>query len=213
MTRWLMGWLVACVAPLAIAAEAALPQRNLAVELRWVASQQRSGQDLSAGGGVVVGTGGAVDARGSVVLRAGDQRSEADQVQRVTVLNGGRAGVRFAQSQPVQWLEVALTPRGPAALLRQGWMEAGTAFDLRPRWPGGQAPVTVEVAHQDSGAVQGGTAGATGGVFTTVQLPLNEWVSVAESAGQGHASERATQSTRDVASSQRRVLQMRVSLP
>ncbi|MED5620577.1 hypothetical protein [Ideonella sp. BN130291] len=213
MKQWLMGWVLACATPAVFAAEAALPQRNLAVELRWVTSQQRSGQDLSAGGGVVVGTNGTVDARGSVVLRAGDQRSEADQVQRVTVLNGGRAGMRLTQSLPVQWLEVATTPRGPAALLRQGLMEAGTAFELRPRWPGGPAPVTVEVAHQDSRAARGDIGSTNGGVFTTVQLPLNEWVSVAESVDQGRAMERGALSTRDVAASQRRLLQMRVSLP
>jgi hypothetical protein len=205
---------VVAAGPLALSALGAPPLRNLTVELRWVDAEQRSTQEAAAGGGVVVGTGGVVDARGSAVLRAGERRTDTDQVQRLTVLNGGRAGVRLAQSLPVQWLDVAVTPRGPAAVLRQGWMDAGVAFDLRVQWPGGHAPVRVEVAQQTDGPPAGaGVAGTSGGLFTTLQLALNEWATVAESAGQHQAAERGTLSTSDIAGRQRRLLQMRVSLP
>ena len=78
---------------------------------------------------------------------------------------------------------------------------------------GGQAPARVEVAQQaGSPAAGAGTAGSSG-LFTTLQLPLNEWVNVAESGAQQQTAERGTLSTRDIAGSRRRLLQMRISLP
>lgn len=197
----------------AVAQRDALPQRNLRMELRWVQSQQRQHSAAAADGGVVVGTGGRVDARGNAVLRAGEQTQGAQLVQQLLVLNGGQASLRLTQAQPVQWLEVGLTPRGPVAVLRQDWTDAGTVVALRPRWPGGRAPVTVQVTHQAVVPSDAGATPAAQGVQTSLQLPLDEWVTVAQAGEARVASERGTLSSRDAAQAAQQLLQMRVSLP
>lgn len=187
----------------AAAQERKLPLRNLLVELRWTEAREQSSQQVAGQGGVVVGTAGGVDVQGQVVARAGS-RDESDHVQqRLTVLNGGRAGVQLSEQVPLQWLDVAITPRGPVGVLRQGWAESGTRFEVRPQWPGGGAPVTVEVMH--------GMGGES--AFTTLQLPLGEWVTVAQSAGAQRSEAAGTLSSRQAERRTQRLLQMRVSAP
>ena len=196
--------------PAARAEGEALPQRNLVIELRWAGAERSAGQAAAAGGGVVVGTGG-IEARGGVVLRSGQREAAADTVQRILVLNGGRASLRLTQAVPVQWLTVAITPRGPAAAVQTGWMDAGTAFELRPRWPGGAA-ATVEVAQQILTAADG-RPGAGEALLTTLQLPLGEWTTVARSDSARQVAQRGTLSTREIQHSASGSLQMRISPP
>jgi len=193
-----LGW---CGA--AAAQQRQLPLRNLLVELRWTEARQQAAQHMAGQGGVVVGTAGGVDVQGRVVARAGSRDEGAQVQQRLTVLNGGRAGVQLGEQVPLQWLEVALTPRGPVGVLRQGWAESGTRFEVRPQWPGGSAPVTVEVMHGAGGE----------NAFTTLQLPLGEWVTVAQSAGSQRSEASGTLSSRQAERHAQRLLQMRVSAP
>ncbi|MFZ5542680.1 MAG: hypothetical protein ACOZJZ_03920 [Pseudomonadota bacterium] len=205
-----MGVLTLAVASAAAAQPARGPLRNLQVELRWTEAQEATGHLAGARGDVVVGTGGQVDVHGRAVLRSGRRDEQTQTVQRLTVLNGGRAGVHLGGAVPLQWLDVALTPRGPVGVLRQGWVETGSSFELRPQWPGGDAPVTVELAHQSGGS---GGALQREGVFTTLQLPLGEWVTVAQSGQTRQSEARGTLSSRDAERHTRRLLQMRVSAP
>jgi len=204
---WLAGLGMALLAAAAAAQTAKGPQRNLLVELRWAELQEASGRSAAAGGGVVVGTGGAVDAHGSAVVRSGRRDEQTRALQRLTVLNGASAGVRLGEAVPLQWLDVALTPAGPVGVLRQGWVETGSSFQVRPQWAGGSAPVQVDIAHQAGGMPQ------REGVFTTLQLPLGEWVTVAQSGESRQHEARGTLSSRDAERRTRRLLQMRVSAP
>ena len=110
-----------------------------AVDVKMAAGSARIPEGATAyayaaeNGIVTVGPTETSKARGSAVLGSNRHRGSEEQVQRVTVLNGDRAAVRLTQSLPLQWLEVASTPHGPAAVLRQGWMEAGSAVELRPK--------------------------------------------------------------------------------
>ncbi len=210
MRRNLLLWAglgAALLSTAAVAQTAKGPQRNLLVELRWAELQESSGRSAAVGGGVVVGTGGAVDAHGSAVVRSGRRDEQTRTLQRITVLNGGSAGVRLGEAVPLQWLDVALTPAGPVGVLRQGWVETGSSFQVRPQWPGGEAPVQVEIAHQAGGTPQ------REGVFTTLQLPLGEWVTVAQSGESQRSESGGPLSSRDAERRTRRLLQMRVSAP
>jgi hypothetical protein len=219
-----VGWVGALVAvlvaalapPSAVAQGARLPQRNLLVELRWTEARERSAGDASLRGGTRVGTAGRVDAQGSVVLRSarGDDRAEA--AQRITVLNGQGAGLRTGASVPLQWLELAVTPKGPVAVLRQAWTEVGGSIEVRPRWPGGRAPVTVQVSRTSSDVssdVGAASAPRSEEAFTTLQLPLDEWVTVARSAEAAAGPVDGAISSRDAGRRAHRLLQMRVSVP
>lgn len=202
-------------------ARAAPPQRNLSVEMR-VGEQQsdaQHGAQHGAQAAVVIGSrGGAAEVRGAVVVGAGSSRQTLDTTQRVLVLNGGRAMLRVAQGLPVDDSEVWWTPWGAAGAVRSQWVELVNGFEVRPLWPGGEAPVTLEVSAQRSA-----TAGAGAGVgrealpaqwtmLTTVQAPLGEWVTVAELRGRQSASV-SSGGFGAATSSRQRLLQLRVSLP
>lgn len=212
--------LLIAIGSLAGSANAAPPQRNLSVEMR--VSEEQSDAQRGAHGSVTIGSrGGATDARGSVVVSAGSSRQALDATQRVLVLNGGRAMLRVTQGMLVDDTEIWWTPWGPGAAVRSQWVELVNGFEVRPLWPGGDAPVTLEVGAQRSApgapAPNGmpatrGTLPAQWTMMTTVQAPLGEWVTIAEVRGR--------QSTTVVSggfgaatSTRQRLLQLRVSLP
>ena len=199
-----------CVGP----ALGAPPQRNLSVEMRVDDDQAAAARDAQ--GSVRIGSrGGRVDAGGSVVVQSGSSRQATDTVQRVLVLNGGRATLRLAQGVAVDDTEVWWTPWGPGAVVRSQWVELVNGMEVRPQWPGGDAPVTLEIAAQSAGRVthnpvQSLPPQAT--VLTTVQLPLGEWVEVARVQGR-QASLSDSGGFGAATASRQRSLQVRVSLP
>ena len=203
------------------AAHAAPPQRNLSVEMR-VDEQQFDAQHGAQGSVSIGSRGAAADARGSVVVSAGSARQALQATQRVLVLNGGRATLRVAQGMPVDDLEIWWTPWGPGAALRSQWVELVDGFEVRPLWPGGDAPVTLEVSAQRSapgapapGAgmpAARGTLPAQWTMLTTVQAPLGEWVTVAELHGR-QAARVVSGGFGAATASRQRELQLRVSLP
>jgi len=190
-----------------------LPQRNLAVEMRVVEASQGTQQ----GGQVTLGSRGRGEVAGAVTLRAGAQQQGFDAQQRVLVLNGARATLRLAQGVLVDDTEVAWTPWGPAAAVRSQWVELVNGIDVAPRWPGGDAPVTVELSAQR--ALPGAplpssrqtTVPAQWTLLSTVQLPLGEWLDVAR-IGERQAAA-ATTGFGAATASRQRSLQLRVSLP
>lgn len=206
---------VSLLVPLAV--QAAPPQRNLSVEMR--VSDDQADAQRDAQGSVSIGSrGGRVDAGGAVVVRSGSSRQATDAMQRVLVLNGGRATLRLAQGLQVDDTEVWWTPWGPGAAVRSQWVELANGMEVRPQWPGGDAPVTLELAAQRSAPGVPPPQGTRAAlppqwtVVTTVLAPLGEWVGVAQVASRqsttvsGGGFGAAT-------SSRQRELQVRVSLP
>lgn len=198
-------------------APAAPPPRNLSVEMR--VSEEQFDAQRAAQGSVVVGSrGGRVNAGAAVTVQAGSSRQGLDAIQRVLVLNGGRATLQLSQGVQVEGAEIWWTPWGPGAVLRSQWVELVDGLQVQPAWPGGDAPVTLELAVQRRAPLAAPPPGtraalpAQWGVVTTVQAPLGEWVTVAEVQGRetgmvasgGFGASTATR---------RRLLQLRVSLP
>jgi hypothetical protein len=137
-----------------------------------------------------------------------------DATQRVLVLNGGRASLRLAQGLLVDDTEVWWTPWGPGAAVRSQWVELVNGMEVQPRWPGGDAPVTLEIAAQSAGRAlpnSGQPLPPQANLFTTVQVPLGEWVEVARL--QGRQSTVSSGGFGAATSSRQRCLQVRVSLP
>lgn len=203
-----------------------LPLRNLLVEWRQGEATQFETQGAD-GGAVVVARDGTVSARAgvSVEARAGDL--SRDMVQQVRVLNGGRAALRIGAQLPMHWVGWVAGADGPVAVLGSALVDTGRGFVVQPRWPGGAAPVTVEVLTASSTLAGGGVPsryapdgqplpqGATesSGVQTTLQLPLGAWVTIASSGEARQAGARGGWSSRDAAVDRRQVLQMRVTVP
>ncbi|WP_290874842.1 hypothetical protein [Aquabacterium sp.] len=112
--------------------------------------------------------------------------------------------------------------QGVQAWAQTAWLDLGQGLTVRPRWPGGQALVRVELEARSRQA--GNAAGRYGAmapdgqvmqteVATTLAVPLGQWVVVARSGGQGQRSETGTLSTRSLDEADSRLLEIRVSLP
>lgn len=191
---------------LAAAVRADLPQRDLLIELRQVEE---------GGAGYAVGT------PPSTPLLA---------PQQVRVRNGERATLRLGQSIPVQWVKSvesrsgSLAAGGATASLSGGgvtqemtWMDAGQSLNVKPHWPGGRQPVTLQVEVQSAGVEPhaGVAVGASlpvqarSQLVTTVTTPLDAWVTIAST---GAAAPRGSYGS-EAAQDTRRLLQLRVQTP
>lgn len=200
-------------------AQPALPQRNFWVELRWVESRM-TGAALAGvrDGAVVLGTAGSYSPRAQVVLGTGQQEGAIQALPRLMVLNGRSASVQISESRPVQWVDYGVelpgdTRGAPAtagarvyAAPRSGQAVQVRGFNVSVRWPGGEAPVLVELRSTAS------QEAASAELFSTVQVPLGQWLTVARSGDTPQAAQRGTLSTRDAEPHSQRELQLRVDL-
>ena len=102
------------------------------------------------------------------------------------------------------------------------WIDLGQGLVVTPRWPGGRAPVTVELEARSSEPAQGGAY--TGRVepdgqvrrsevASTVSVPLGEWTVVARNGGQSSRTQSGTLSTRSLDESRSEQLEIRITAP
>jgi len=183
---------------------AALPQRDLRIELRQVEDRDTAGYS--------VGT-------GSTESRL--------LTQTLMVRNGEKASTRFNVSVPMQWaqkteFQTTPAPVAGASSANSGagvtqalqWFDAGQSWTVTPRWNGGKSPVMVEIEVQSAALVE--HAGPTlpgqarSQLATTVSAPLGEWITLARSGG---GAERQHSYSSNGAGAVAHVIQMRASLP
>jgi len=198
---------------------------NLLVELRWVQSSV-SGAALAGlrDGAVVIGTAGSVGTRPGGTTLSTVQSADAVERQplRVVVMNGKSASVSMTEQQPTEWLDygVELSPgsRGGGnssssakvyAAPRSGTVERSRGFVVTPHWPGGRQRVQVELKAYHP---QDDQAGGQTQVYSTVQVAMGDWITVARSGGNLRPAERGVVSSRDAEPQLSRELQLRVSL-
>ncbi len=163
------------------------PAVNLLVELRFVADGgelPRSGR-----GSVTVGTQGSTPLSGSVTVTTSTATAQRDEsLLQMRVLNGARAQLRLSQLVPVsrlQWTWRHHPGPGSAAsgaglVETTQWVDTARSMALRPSWPGGAAPVRLEVAVEVPGEPPRDPAGHSAGprqlqLETTAVVPLGEW--------------------------------------
>lgn len=114
--------------------------------------------------------------------------------------------------------------RSPINIVPQTtWIDLGQGLIVTPRWPGGRAPVTIELEARSSEPAQPG--GAYSGqldpdgqvrrseVSSTVSVPLGEWTVVARNGGQSGSTQSGTLSTRSLDESRSEQLEIRVTAP
>lgn len=196
----LLGFAMLSLCALPVLAQ--VPKRDLTVELRQVAE---------ASAGLTVST-----QAGPPLLTP----------QRVRVRNGEKASLRVEQAMPMQWVRsieaqsaslsapgVSASNRGAGVTNAVTWMDAGQSVTVKPRWPGGKQPVTVEVEVRSASVDERVGAElpkqARTEAVTTVSAPLGQWITIA-SSGSGaqsgsYSSEAGTDATR--------LLQIRVLAP
>lgn len=103
------------------------------------------------------------------------------------------------------------------------WIDLGQGMVVTPRWPGGRAPVTVELEARSSEPAQAGSAYSgqldpdgqvrRSEVSSTVSVPLGEWTVVARNGGQSSNTQSGTLSTRSLDESRSEQLETRVTAP
>ena len=185
---WSGAWSGACAA-----AEAPWPAVNLGVEVRFVhdsAEPPRSGRTS-----VVVGTQGSTPLAASVtVTTATAAAPRGDELlQQARVLNGSVVQLRLSRLVPLRRLQWAWAQSGPVAVPAAAsagvsalsestqWVDTTRGFELRPAWPGGQAPVRLEIRAETVGEPPADASGHNSAgprrlaVATTVSVPLGEW--------------------------------------
>jgi hypothetical protein len=187
----------------------ALPLQNLIVEVR-VSDSATLTQDAAVAGGVAIDSRGNVRAAGQVSALGSTQR-QGQSVQSVRVLNGGQARLQMVQTQALVGALAAWGGWRGGAVLTTTWAELVDGFDVRPRWPGGHAPVTLEIGAMRSLGPAQGNAPPQFNLFTTVLLPLGEWSDVAELRQAGSATANFGAGT--VGTQRALRLQVRVSAP
>ena len=145
----------------------------------------------------------------------------------VRVKNGGQASLRIGSTVFVQWVQAAGAqtatrgaPGGSASSAGGGVvnavsaLSAGQSLVVKPHWPGGKQPVTVELAVQQAGL----DASATGPLpsqtqrqfSTTVVAPLGEWVTVATT---GRSTDPPGVYSSQAAAQVAQAIQLRVTAP
>jgi len=152
-----------------------LPLRNLLIEVRQDEGESRSSERVGADVAARVQPGRTeaditIDARSRQLERSGRAQ------QQVLVLNGRPAAIVLGNSVPLRLRQ--LVTQGGVRRLVAGtvWLQAGTGFTATPLWDGG------EMVHLELIATQGRQPlGQSAHTATTLLLPLDEWMTVAES--------------------------------
>jgi len=152
----------------------ALPLRNLLIEVRIEEEGDEAQQTLGAGVQAQVQPGASA---AELALRA-DSRQRARRTlgqQQVLVLNGRPAALLRGQAVPLRLRQ--LVTQGGVQRLVAGtvWLQAGTGLTATPLWQGDER-VWLELA-----ASQAAVGAAASAARTTLLLPLETWVTVAES--------------------------------
>jgi hypothetical protein len=186
-------------------AQAALPQRNLLIEFRH-------------------GEAAVLEDADPFAVRSTD--AQGSSVQQLWVLNGQQGLLRTGLTVPVQWYQTAWTPDGPALVEGRSTVDTGRSVGVRVRWPGGQAPATVELRSEASALAGGGMRSRVGldgqplpegavesaGLLSTLQVPLGRWFTVGGSVS-SEAVRAGEFGTRELRSARQDVLQLRISAP
>ncbi len=154
---------------LAAPALAAPPPVNLRVEMRAVALDGQAA--AAAPGDVVIGTRRSTPAaNGSLVTQTASDADAA--VEQVLVLNGASATLHLRRLRALPTGEWVFSSSGSASGAGAGqtrqWTDAGRGLRVLASWPGGPAPVTLDIA-------------ATGrrSARTRLRVPLGEWTGFA----------------------------------
>lgn len=206
--------------------DARLPLRNLLVEWRV----QGQGQTRQTQGGIQTGR-IVVDSRRGVITEASGNWStvqtdgQTQSVQQLQVLNGGRARLFVGESKPYLNWQWSMAPQSQGGTLQApgavqvwaqtAWLDVGRGITVRPSWPGGRAPVTVELEAQVSQQQPYEPDGQVrrNEVLSTVAIPLGEWAVVARSGVRQQQRSAGSLSTRDLDDHQSEQLEIRITAP
>jgi len=144
--------------------------RQLAISVRFDETGQASQRDIAASG--------RISNRGAEVeVRAQDERSAREQgiVQRVLVLDGGRATLFVGQSRPVTQQQIIQTPAGVVGQRTIVVQQAGSGIEVSPRVSGDRVFLEIGAQNERMDA-RGNIEGQR--LATSVMGRLGEWFEI-----------------------------------
>lgn len=144
--------------------------RSLVISVRFDEAGQASQRDI--------GASGRISNRGAEVeLRAQDARSAREEgiVQRVMVLDGGRATLFVGQSRPITQQQMIQTPAGVVGQRTIVVQSSGTGIEVSPRVSGER--VFLEIGAQNDRLGPRGTVEGQQ-LATSVMGRLGEWFEI-----------------------------------
>ena len=176
-----------------IANSTPLPLRNVLIEVRQVQQTHTQNDGIQIGAAVIAGR--AVGGQAQVQARQTQNQREGTTSQQVLVLNGRSARVAIGTQVPLRVLQTYVRNGTLVAVPGTLVLEAGTGFAATPRWDGSSV-VELEIsAAQTLGGTQAPLADATPAQTTQTRsllaVPLDTWVTVAESDAQSRGANRS----------------------
>ncbi|MEO7886726.1 MAG: hypothetical protein ABI893_01200 [Polaromonas sp.] len=155
-----------------------LPMRNLQIEVRQVRGSSSSREALGAQGGVVLQPGNS-GANVNITAQNSQRSDSRDLMQRVLVLNGRNVNINLGNSRPLRLVQTFVQNGVVRYIGGTVLIEANSGFSARPVWRGGDS-AELELAAAQS-MRSGSALPSTSSASTALALPLNEWVTVAQS--------------------------------
>jgi type II secretory pathway component GspD/PulD (secretin) len=132
----------------------------------------RSASTTAAEGSVVAGSG---HVRATGVFAHGTSQQSGTDVQRLAVVEGGRAFIRTGSAQPVPTVGVVSAPGGGAVVQGTTYQDVESGFYVRPRLAG--ETVTLELSTRGDRLAADGAIDVQD-VDTTVSGRLGEWIAL-----------------------------------
>lgn len=186
---------------------ASLPLRNLLIEVRQVERDSGAREQLDASANARVQP-GQTDIAVDLGLRQEQQRRSATAAQQVLVLNGRRAAIVLRNRMPLRLLQTFVRNGVLHSVPGMVWLEADSGFDAIPRWDGGDR-VELELSAMQSRGNPGSPSTRTS---TALVVPLDEWVTVAQSDQDNNGQQSGLSSSARWSSQSRLEIQVRVTL-
>ncbi len=167
-----------------------LPLRNVLIEVRQVQQTQTHNGGAQVSGSV--GMGREAWGQAQVQARQGQSQHTGTATQQVLVLNGRSARVAVATQVPLRVLQTYVRNGSVVAVPGTLILEAGTGFSATPRWDGSSvveleisAAQTLESDHALGTGIMGTddtpVASRSAQSHSLLAVPLDTWVTVAES--------------------------------
>ena len=189
---------------------AALPLRNLQIEVRQIEQDKLTRERLDATLAARLQPG---QSAAAIDIQAQTQQSNRSGTarQQVLVLNGRRTAIHLGQTVALRVLRTiwhnGVWRTVPATL----WLQAGSGLEALPRWDGGNMVELELSARQSRPAAAGSGVDATA-TASTLMLPLGEWMTIAQSEQELDQQQSGLSSQGRTSSQARLEVQVRVSL-
>lgn len=166
------------IAPEIIANSSTLLLRNLQIEVRQLRDNRQLQNTLGDSGTVLLQPGQSGE-HVNITAQNSQHHDSGELIQRLRVLNGRSANIMLGNSVPLRRLQSfvhdGVVRYGSGTVL----VNANSGFSAKPLWHGADSAELELAAVQSTGRTA--SLPATSNVVTTLVVPLNDWVTVAQS--------------------------------